>query len=260
VNRDREVRELLSRRAEALDTTQPDQLARVHARIRTARRRRAAAVLAAGVLTTITAAAVTAVEWSPGTTTGSDRRAVPAAGETEPRRWTLRADGASADTVLVRLEAPSDYEGTTWFVGSDEVTVGYWLVSEVPEDPCREKGRRDPGPTVEDLVRALDRQRVTTITDQEPVTVGGHDGTYLELRAPDVDYTACQEGQLWLWETPTNGARHANWTPEQLERVWIIDVDGQRVVLNAFLEPQGDPGDALAELQTLIDTVQFVEP
>ena len=178
----------------------------------------------------------------------------------EPGRWALAANGHAPDTVLATLEVPEGYGGVEWFVGSDEVTVGYWLVSEVPRDPCREKGRRDPGPTVEDLVRALDRQRVTTITDQEPVTVGGHDGTYLELRAPDVDYTACQEGQLWLWETPTDGARHASWTPEQLERVWIIDVDGQRVVLNAFLEPQGDPGDALAELQTLIDTVQFVQP
>jgi hypothetical protein len=176
----------------------------------------------------------------------------------EPGRWALAADGHADDTVLAEVEVPAGWSGLSWFIGSEDVTVGYWVVSEVPRDPCHETGRHDPGPRVEDLVTALHEQRLTTVTRQEPVTIGGHDGTYLELIAPDIDYTRCQEGQLWYWETPSNGARHHDGPAGAIERVWILDVDGQRVVLNAFTTPD-DPA-AVTELETLMDSVRFVAP
>ena len=185
-------------------------------------------------------------------------RVVQGSGELEPGRWALRAEGATPDTVLAELDVPARWSGLSWFVGSDDATVGYWLVTEVPVDPCHETGRRDPGPTVDDLVTALDQQQLTTITGQEPVTVGGYDGTYLEIVAPDIDYSTCQEGEVWYWETPDGGARHHEGPAGAVERVWIIDVNGQRVVLNGFTTP-GDPA-AVAQLETLIDSVRFIVP
>jgi hypothetical protein len=176
----------------------------------------------------------------------------------EPGRWALAANGHADDTVLAELDVPAGWSGLSWFIGSDDVTVGYWLVSEVPRNPCHETGRHDPGPSVDDLVTALRQQRLTKVTRQEPVTVGGHDGTYLEITAPDIDYSRCQEGQLWYWETPSNGARHHEGPAGAIERVWIVDVDGQRVVFNAFTTPD-DPA-AVAELETLMASVRFVAP
>ena len=176
----------------------------------------------------------------------------------EPGRWALAANGHAEDTVLAEVDVPAGWGGLSWFIGSDDVTVGYWLVTEVPRDPCHETGRQDPGPTVEDLVSALDEQRLTRVTGQKPVTVGGHDGTYLEIVAPDVDYSACQEGQVWYWETPSNGARHHEGPAGAIERVWIIDVDGQRVVLSGDTPPD-DPA-ALDALEKLVGSTTFLEP
>jgi hypothetical protein len=176
----------------------------------------------------------------------------------EPGRWALAANGRADDTVLAELDVPAGWSGVSWFVGSDEVTVGYWLVTEVPTDPCHEEGRYDPGPTVDDLVRALEEQRFTAVTGKKPVTVGGHDGTYLEIVAPDIDYSACQQGQVWIWETPSNGARHHEGPAGAIERVWIVDVDGQRVVFNGLVESD-DPA-AVTELETAVASTSFVAP
>ncbi len=173
-------------------------------------------------------------------------------------RELLARRAEALDTAQPEVDVPAGWSGLSWFIGSEDVTVGYWLVSEVPKNPCHETGRHDPGPSVDDLVTALREQRLTKVTRQEPVTIGGHDGTYLEIIAPDIDYSKCQEGQLWYWETPSNGARHHDGPAGAIERVWIVDVDGQRVVLNAFTTPD-DPA-AVAELDTLVGSMTFVEP
>ena len=270
---DHDVRDLLARRAAALDTTQPDQLTRLHSRIRATRRRRTTTALASGALVVTTVAALGAATSMTGRTvpdptgpgiesTATPRRpayrVVEGTGDLDPGRWALVADGSSEDTVLAELDVPAGWSGLSWFIGSDDVTVGYWVVNEVPTDPCHETGRHDPGPTVDDLVTALDQQRLTAITGQEPVTVGGYDGTYLEIVAPDIDYSRCLEGQVWYWETSDNGARHHDGPAGAIERVWVIDVDGQRVVFNGLTTP--DDPEAVADLERVIASVRFVVP
>ena len=160
--------------------------------------------------------------------------------------------------MLAELDVPAGWSGVSWFIGSDDVTVGYWVVSEVPSDPCHETGRRDPGPTVEDLVTALDEQRLTTVTGQKPVTVGGHDGAYLEIVAPDIDYSACQEGQVWYWETPSDGSRHHE-GPAGADRA-RLDRRRRRPAGRAQrLHHSRRPGGG-RELEELIASVRFVVP
>ena len=101
---DHDVRELLARRASALDTEQPERLARLHARIRAARRRRTAAALASGALVVVTVATLGAV--AIGGDSGGPDPAGPARGAESrtdppapaPGRWALTADGTADDS------------------------------------------------------------------------------------------------------------------------------------------------------------------
>ena len=92
--------------------------------------------------------------------------------------------------------------------------VSLWIAANVPADPCDMPGSLpDPpvGPTVDDLVSALDAQANTDMSAAVDVTVGGHTGkrfvmTYAQnptcygdiplvmWTAPNGDYRAIQPG------------------------------------------------------------------
>ena len=72
----------------------------------------------------------------------------------------------------------------------------------------------------------MDAQKLTTATDPVPVAIDGHDGLYLEVSTPaKLDYGTCHEDGLVIWDDA------AAWSEPAVTRIWILDVDGQRVVL-----------------------------
>jgi hypothetical protein len=97
----------------------------------------------------------------------------------------------------------------------------------------------------------LDVQRLTTATDPVPVAVDGHDGLYLELSTPaDLDYATCQKDGLVAWDDATA------WAEPGVTRLWILDVDGQRVVLTL----NGEPTKATERVFTgMVRSAEFVE-
>jgi hypothetical protein len=68
------------------------------------------------------------------------------------------------------------------------------------------------------------------MTTPEPVELGGADGTYIQARIPATyDASTCDgDGVVQL---PGNPDTAAGGPPPYLGRWWILDVDGQRVVL-----------------------------
>ena len=90
--------------------------------------------------------------------------------------------------------------------------------------------------------------------DPTPVTVGGHDGLYLELAVPaDLDVTECVEGRVERWRFGP-GDRRWQSEPGELDRIWILDVEGQRVVINAV----HTPGASQADIDKLTRTVRSI--
>jgi hypothetical protein len=126
------------------------------------------------------------------------------------------------------------------------------VVDDVYADVCDpSKGPLTPrlGPTVDDLVAALSSQPGTTVSPPEDVSVAGYSGKILE-------YTATGEGAgcevLHRWPTLL-GDRQA--LPNEHDRLWILDVDGVRLVIDAFSFSGASAAD-LAEIEAIVQTLE----
>ena len=120
-----------------------------------------------------------------------------------------------------------------------------WDVAEVPTDPCHPlTTMRDPGPTVDDLVKALVAQKSRDASKPQAVTVDGHPGQYLEWSVPkdaevvgDADFVGCDvqdNGHLDFvsWMAARGGERYQQ-EAGQVDRLWILDLDGHRLLADA---------------------------
>lgn len=88
------------------------------------------------------------------------------------------------------------------------------------------------GPSVDDFVTALVDHPLLDATDPVDVSLAGSSGRYLELQLPS-DITACHH---FVWQ-PGIYAQG----PDHLWHVWVLDVDGVRVVVRADTYPGTTP-------------------
>ena len=133
---------------------------------------------------------------------------------------------------------------------SDDGGLSFWIITDLFADPCRfDQGTLDPppGPSVEDLANALVAQPGVEADPPTDVVVDGFAGTYVQYTTPA---TGC--AQFGPWETP-NGVVLG---PNTDARYWILDVDGTRLVMLAYLWDVATEGGR-AELQAIIDSVQI---
>ncbi|HWJ82869.1 MAG TPA: hypothetical protein VNS55_11585 [Nocardioides sp.] len=99
----------------------------------------------------------------------------------------------------------------------------------LPRDPCSVQAIDPVGPTVDDLVRALGELPVYELSRPEPVELGGAEGSYVEARIPrSYDASQCEGQDVQL---PGNPDTAVSGAPPYRGRWWILDVDGQRVVV-----------------------------
>lgn len=158
--------------------------------------------------------------------------------------WTLWGDVGSA--------------GKGWYKNSVNPPIGmgltFWDATNVFVDACHGVLLDPPiDESVDALADALVAQSDTVIVEDSEVTLGGYSGRYLEYRAAP-DLSACQNGELLRWATGGGADRVA--IVDEHDRVWILDVDGSRVIIDAFYF-SGTPANDLAELQAMIDSIQI---
>jgi len=168
----------------------------------------------------------------------------------------LTNPGVETQDALVEVPGGFDDDGTTWFVVSHDRNefFGLWTVGLVARDACTSSDSRlfDPGPTVQDLANALVAQKSTRASAPKPVTLAGQEGLYVKLASPH-DTSSCEDlGHIW--ESP--GGRGPG--SDQVDLVWILDVDGQRVVVDAAYNPKSTPTD-IHKLTTMAHSLHFVE-
>jgi hypothetical protein len=95
-------------------------------------------------------------------------------------------------------------------------------------------------------------------TTPRPTTLVGYAAWYVEILIPsDFDLSECDGGQLILWDT-ANGPVRTALGPGELIRVWVVDVDGEPIVIEGSTFLGTSPADA-AELQAVIDSI-VIEP
>jgi hypothetical protein len=122
-----------------------------------------------------------------------------------------------------------------------------------------DEGARGAGKTVEDLAGALAGLPRSTVSKPVPVTLDGRQGLYLELTASeDIAFETCDLGYFGYWEGSPDDAQHTVESPGTLERIWILDVDGERVVLVATVPPGVTEAHA-REVTNMVESARFDE-
>jgi hypothetical protein len=107
------------------------------------------------------------------------------------------------------------------------------------------------GPTVDDFATALADHPLLDTTPPTVVSLAGYSGKYMDLQVP-LDISACPVGyQPWDGNIYAQGPGH-RW------HLWILDVDGQRVVVEAT-DYAGTSERVRVELQAIVDSV-VIEP
>jgi len=173
------------------------------------------------------------------------------------------------------VEVPDGWSSDGHFVfksGASVIGLSVWDVGQVPTDPCHWQGHMvDPGSGVEDLVAALGVQATRNASTPIDVTLAGHPGRYLEWSVPadlvvtgDADFQGCDaqpdNGHLDFvsWLGNGLGERYQQ-VPGQVDRLWILDVAGQRLVVDATYSPDATQADR-DELAHVVESLRFEIP
>jgi hypothetical protein len=186
---------------------------------------------------------------------------------------TYRLPLAVAPTVLstafpvVRVSVPDGWSSAGgWILNrggrfATSVAVQFWNVDQVYRHPCQWSGTLyQPGPTVNDLAAALVGRPLRNATQPRDVKLDGYAGTYLEWSVPsDADFTKCDAdgGTSYFesWIGPPGSDRYQQ-APGQVDRLWILDVRGARVVIDAFSLPSS-PSTDIEELVEVVHSIRF---
>ena len=165
------------------------------------------------------------------------------------------------------------YEQDSQFIitGANKPVLGLsvWVVGQVYRDPCHWQGQAfDPGPSVANLVSALAAQKTRNATTPTDVTLAGYSGEYLEWSVPaDLKSSAWSEFDAcdvtdggdhnfnsWL-ANDGEGYRYEE-VPGQVDQLWVLDVNGQRLVVDATYSP-GTSQSQRAALEQVVDSLRF---
>ena len=181
-----------------------------------------------------------------------------------PRPTTLTVEAPYPATITLRvgpgwrLWGAEGLAGKGWYKGTpDPPGIGFtfWTAKEVFAEPCGGVFTTlDPpiGPKVDDLADALIKQPATIVKVDKPITVDGFSGRFLDYTA---DYSrGCAAGHLNRWRTVSGSIREA--LDGERDQVWILDIDGKRIIIDAF-EFSSTSAEDRAELSTVIDTVRI---
>jgi hypothetical protein len=193
-------------------------------------------------------------------------RPLPVLGEAAPGRYTIKVPTAP---LTVALTIGSGWSSGSDFIAHDYVdrvgdaVVNFYTVGNVYEDICDAHGGGvatasllpDPriGPTVDDLVSALDAQVNTDMSPAVDVVVGGHAGKRVTMIVSD-PYEHCITDPPRPYFIDPSGEPVRYLQPGEPDTLWIVDVDGQRLVI-ITVEPEG------STLATdVVSSIEFVAP
>jgi hypothetical protein len=196
-------------------------------------------------------------------------------GRLEPGTYRHVLDGLDyePDPPVLELTLPQGWSVLP--VGSllregEGVTISFWNVAHVFPDPCHWHGEQDPvGPGIRDLAQALQRVPGRDASEPVEVEVDGRWGMFLQWRVPPDQesdrpgsFVGCDDTRtgdtLYVsWTTWPNGRQRYHRFPGEVDRMWILDVDGRRLLIDAQQEPNASAA-AIADIDAIIASIRFV--
>ncbi len=208
---------------------------------------------------------------SPSSTPLSSPSPTPAAvfppqGELAIGRHPLTVDG-----VPLSLSVPAGwYSNGRPSIGADDEVLPeggalvLWSPANVYATPCAQTPLSPPvGPSIAELADAMSTIPGTELVSApSDVTVGGHAAKYLAYIVPEDVGCVASEFYLAYSETPDDPCagtepcgRHATALGDTVQ-VWIVDVDGVRIVIEG--DTTRNASSAIEqEIQQIVDSIQF---
>jgi hypothetical protein len=186
-------------------------------------------------------------------------------GTLEPGRYVID----EPFPVRITIDVPDGWSGvpghskaaTVWkpTAGAPDYStmIGFWVVDAVPSDPCSLTGGRSFGQAVDVLAQAVAGWPAEfDVTTPINVTLKGYEGQSLEFTVPD-DTEDCHGGDLDMWQSggTIRGANNGDHS-----QLWILDVDGTRLVIELVTSPEGTSDQDRAELREIFDSIQITRP
>ncbi len=166
--------------------------------------------------------------------------------------------------ISVTISVPAGWVGKVggpYAAYLDRATAGaaiaFSLSQRIYADPCGDRGFLDPqpGPTVDDLSTALASLPGLEVTTPTEITVDGYRGMQLTLIAPDaIDGCISPPDGYPLWQLPLGTVFFM--TPGQHVALWILDVEGERLVVSSDTFP-ANTAQEQAEVQQILDSIRI---
>jgi hypothetical protein len=196
---------------------------------------------------------------------------------------TTRFVQAGSTPVSVTVELPDGWERASAAMvitpkGAAPVgmSISVWTVQHVNLFPCRWTTPAFSDELFDDSAQGL-AQALAAWWGQDPnapfssnatiapiatkpraTSIQGYPAWFVELLVPSVfDFSHCDGGQLVLWQASNGDVRYA-FGPGELDRLWVVDVHGMPIVIDAQSPVMASSADE-AELQAVIDSIA-IEP
>jgi len=177
----------------------------------------------------------------------------------EPGTYVVRTGDPDFDaSYRITMDVPDGYYGLPDGYGVakigriSQMAVGAWVIGDVFADPCRsETTRLNPPPvsSVDALVAALAGQKGLRVSTTNDITVDGFAGTYMKRTVhAGINLADCDAGKFLTWLDTVGGERYLE--PGEHAMLWIVDVDGVPLLIDASLGGVGTSAqDRAAHIQ-----------
>ena len=133
-------------------------------------------------------------------------------------------------------------------------------VANIFSDPCQwVEVDPQPGPSVDDLVAAFASVPALNATEPTDVTVDGFDGQQIEFTVPDFNEDECIDGSfrhVARCKACWAGSQLLGQRPNAHHRLWILDIDGTRLVIGGSWFPDTSQQDR-DDLDTILNSIQI---
>jgi hypothetical protein len=185
-------------------------------------------------------------------------------GPLDPGSYQVNAGLSTDVTVAVPTGWSTD---TDWVVigprGNDlpdGMAIRFYTIPNLAVNPLDYgEGNLDPpvGPTVDDLVQAIVTHPAWTATEPTDITIDGQAGQLVAITIP-MDAKLPADDTFYLYADPAGGGIWG-FAPGQTFDWYIVDVGGQRLIVDSFHYPD-TPEEDLAAQRAVVESVQFGSP
>jgi hypothetical protein len=182
----------------------------------------------------------------------------------DPGDYAIPFIGAPDDAPWAEVEVPAGWgqDRLLLATGPDRDPhlrrIEMLAVDRVAADPCQ--GVMEPlEDNVPDIVAALSEQATVQPSRPRPVTLDGHSGQLMRFSVPagrEVEECSQGTGQLRPFGL---GAAWTSVFPGWTYRTWVLDVQGDPLVIMAAHGPEATPAEQ-AELTAIVEGTTFVAP